>query len=179
LQGRSGLVPERRSSMCRRVGWALAVVLVGGLVAQAQEKSALPRGPAPRVVSVIEIRGDVLLYRDSMLADAGPPIPDDKEKPPAGARFVVGHPVYALGLKVAVKFPLATGTVYDTAGQKVSPDDVRKRLKAGDTVFVCPDGKMADAAYVKAFAKDVLLLAPPPPPLPPLLPGAPGKKDKP
>jgi hypothetical protein len=161
--------------MCRQWVFGLAVAICAGPAAVAQENPALPKGRAPRVVSVIEISGDVLVYRDSIAADPVP-IPAEKEKPPAGTQFVVEHPVYGLGLRVAVKFPLATGTVYDTAGKKVSPDDVRKRLKAGDTVLVCPDGRMADAQYLKAFAKDVLLLVPPPPPPAPPLPKLPEKK---
>src|SRR5690349_19975673 len=132
--------------MSRRLAIGLAVAWCSGALAAALESQAQPNRRVPRAAVLLEDNGDVLHYQDSILAD--PIMVPEKEKPPAGTQFLLGPPVYALGARVAVKFPLALGTVYDTAGKKVSADDVRKRLKPGDTVLVCPDGKMADAAYL-------------------------------
>jgi hypothetical protein len=122
------------------------------------------------VVTALSVDDDAILYSERMAF--GPMFPRDGEKPPAGHSFVADEGPIS-GVAVAVRFALARGAVYDMEGKKLSPADVRKRLRPGDVVVVSTDGERVDPAFLKVFAKDVLLLVPPAPGPGPALPKLP------
>lgn len=50
---------------------------------------------------------------------------------------------------------------YDVTGKLIGRTEVLKRLSAGGTVLVAGDSRMPDAAYLKAFKEDVIVLTGP------------------
>ena len=160
--------------MSRLVGVAVAVLVAAGNPARGDDK-AFPKGPPPRVVSVLKVdaQAGVIEYREPFPGLAlpekdGPVKPGDPAQPP------ITLPGF-----VTVKFPLKAGTVYDAAGKKVDPEVAAKRLAAGDIVLVSSDHQPVDPAYMKVFTKDVLILVHPAPGPGPALPRPnPEKKDR-
>jgi hypothetical protein len=157
---------------CMAAGLLAAVVATPG---GAQDKPKLPDGTPPRLVSVVEVKGDVVVYRDFYFA---PPIPQRTGQINA-KELVPSHPAGGPLFGCAVEFPLREGEVYDTEGNRVAAEAVRGRLAVGDTVLVSTSGKAVAPEYLRAFRKGTLVFVhPKPKPGPPLpkpgppLPGA-------
>src|SRR4051794_3302978 len=135
--------------MHHRIAIAFAASLAVATPLRAQDPQEPPKAPAPRVVAVISVTEEAILYRDHIFN--GPALgPNLGEKPPAGTQRVT-TPDYRPGIAVAVRFPLKDGAVYDVGGKRVAAADVRKRVKAGDVVAVSTDYKPVDPVYLKAF----------------------------
>jgi hypothetical protein len=144
-----------------------AGLLVAALAApgRADDKPKLPEGPPPRLASVLEVRGDVVVYRDysySLLIPKGAG-PFDPTKP------VPSYPATGVMYACSVEFSLKDGQVFDAAGNKLDAGTARKRLAVGDTVLVCLVGRKVDTAYLGVVKKETLVLVPALP-LPPALP---------
>ena len=151
----------------------LLIVVVGPL-ARAEDKSKIPEGSPPRLVSILELKGDVVVYRDFYFV---PPIPkkagqfDPKEPVPS-------HPSAGPAFACAVEFPLKSGAVFDAAGTRLTREAARKRFAVGDTVLVSTSGKKVDPAYLRVVKKETLILVHPVPPPGPPLPRDLPKEDK-
>jgi hypothetical protein len=152
---------------------ACVVVLVACGGPLRGDDKALPKGLPPRLAAVVKVdeKAGVVEYREPLFTAALPqkagPI---KEGDPAG-------PAAGSGVLVTIRFPLRDGTVYDTAGKKVAPADVVKRLSVGDVVLIAAGSEPVDPAYLKVVTKDVLILVPLPPGPGPALPKV-DKNDK-
>jgi hypothetical protein len=156
--------------------WLILGFLFAALmaVARAEDKPRLPEGPPPRLATVVEVKGDVVVYRDFYFA---PPVPK-KAGPLTLTELVPSHPSSGPWFTCAVEFPLKEGQVCDAAGKKLDAGAARKRLAAGDTVLVSLAGKEVDPAYLRVVKKETLVLIHPPSPLGPPLPKRVPKDDK-
>jgi hypothetical protein len=153
---------------------AIGVSARGDDTATPKNDTAMPKGAPPRIVSVIRVDASsgLIEYREFLPQQFPFPAKDGPIKP--GDPGEMPGPAY---IPLSIKFSLKTGAVYDTAGSKIGPEVVTKRLAAGHTVLVSADYKPVDPAYLKVFVKDVLILVHEfPPPAGPLL--KPGIKDK-
>jgi hypothetical protein len=150
------------------------VLLHFAALVQAEDKPKLPDGSPPRLVSIIEVKGDLVIYRDFCFT---PPIPKK-----AGAlnpkEPVPSHPSTGTMFACAVEFSLKEGEVFDAEGKKLNADTAKKRLGAGDTVLVSTTtGKKVDPIYLQVVKKETLVFVHPAPP-PGRLPKSPAKEDK-
>jgi hypothetical protein len=144
-------------------------------LAQAEDKPKLPEGSPPRLASVIEVKGDLVVYRDFYFT---PPIPKKagqfnlKEPVPS-------HPSGGPKFACAVEFPLKDGEVFDAEGKKLNADAAKKRLAVGDTVLVSTSGSKVDPVYLRVVKKETLVFVhPAPPPGPPLPKNDPPEENK-
>jgi hypothetical protein len=134
---------------------------------QGQEKPKLPEGTPPRLVTVVEIKGDLVVYRDfftigsSLMPKVVGQINPNKLTP--------ASPMFATSLPCAVEFSLKEGTVYDVKGNKLSAETARKQLGIGDTVLVSTTTKKVDPAYLRVVNQEALIFVHPQP-KPPTVP---------
>jgi len=120
---------------------------------RAEDKPKLPVGSPPRLVIVVEVKGDILIYRD--FASWPPELP----KVPASM------------LAYSVNFSFKEGTILDTEGKKLDAEAAKKRLLAGAVALVSTSGKKVDPAYLRILKKETLILVEPLPGPGPPLPG--------
>ena len=136
---------------------------------QSQEKPKLPEGTPPRLVTVVEIKGDVIVYRDFFDVGLGPS-PFPKEPGPIDTRKLTpARPTFGPTIPCAVEFSLKEGTVYDVKGNKLSAETIKKRLGIGDTVLVSTTTKTVDPAYLRVVNQEALIFVHPQP-KPPTVP---------
>jgi hypothetical protein len=121
-----------------------------------QEKQKLPEEPPPQLASVVEIKGDVIVYRDYY---SHGPIPKKGLVPPKA--LPPAYPSDGPLLAYAVEFSLKTGEVFDAEGKKVDAAAAKKRLEVGATVLISTSGKEVDPAYLRVFKKETLVLVHP------------------
>jgi hypothetical protein len=123
-------------------------------LAEAEDKPKLPDGYPPRLASVLEVKGDLVVYRDFYFM---PPIPkkpgqlNPKEPVPS-------HPSAGPMFACAVEFSLKDGEVFDADGKKLNADAAKKRLAVGDTVLVSTSGKKVDPVYLRVVKRETLVL---------------------
>jgi hypothetical protein len=144
--------------MCRVLSFAL--LLLPASTALGQEKPKLPEGTPPRLVTVVDIKGDVIVYRDFF--SVGPsPIP--KEPGPIDTKKLTpARPMFGPTIPCAVEFSFKEGTVYDVKGNKLSAETVKKRLGIGDTVLVSTTTKIVDPGYLRVVNREALIFVHPP-----------------
>jgi hypothetical protein len=144
-------------------------------LAPAQDNPKLPEGSPPRLASVIEVKGDLVVYRDYYF---GPRIPK-KAGPLNPKEPVPAHPSAGPLFACAIEFSLKDGEVFDAEGKKLNADAAKKRLAAGDTVLVSTSRSKVDPAYLRVVKKETLVFVhPAPPPGPPLPKMDPPKENK-
>ena len=147
-----------------------ALLLLPASTALGQENPRLPEGAPPRLVTVVEIKGDVVVYRDFFSVG---PLPVPKEPGPIDTKKLTpALPMSGPTLACAVEFSLKEGTVYDVKGNKLSAETAKKRLGIGDTVLVSTTTKTVDPAYLRVLNQEALIFVHPPakPVLAPTLP---------
>lgn len=151
----------------------LRIFLVSSLVpfvttaAQAQDKPALPVGLPPRIVSILRVEGDLVVYRDFLYVALMPKVPGRLRPGELAPALAAAGPA----IPCAVEFPLKEGEVYDAEGNRLEVQEARKRLAAGSLVLVSASGKKVDPAYLRIIDKAALILVPPLPPPGPRPPG--------
>lgn len=64
------------------------------------------------------------------------------------------------GRRIAGCFDSAPVSVYEVRGNRLSPELVARRVKAGDVVVVSEDGQMPERRYLQVFKEDVVVLVP-------------------
>jgi hypothetical protein len=147
-------------------------------VGQAEDKPKLPEGPPPRLVNVVEVKGDLVVYRDFYLMM--PLLPKKPGHSSAALlmwqlnrnELIPSHPLAGPSMGCAVEFSLKEGEVFDAEGNKLTGEAAKKRLAVGDIVLVSTYGRKVDSAYLRIVKKETLILVHPPP-RPPLAPPPP------
>jgi hypothetical protein len=147
--------------MHRVLPFALLLLLPPS-TALGQEKPKLPEGTPPRLVTVVDIKGDVIVYRDFF--SMGPGLsPFPKETGPIDTKKLTpARPMFGPTIPCAVEFSFKEGTVYDVKGNKLSAETVKKRLGIGDTVLVSTTTKTVDPGYLRVVNQEALIFVHPP-----------------
>jgi hypothetical protein len=149
--------------------WAVSAAL-----GAPEEKPKLPKEPPPRLATVIQVKEDVVVYRDFQVFPAIPKklepgqIKDkDTELIPADPFSLPPAPGFA------VDFSLKEGEILDGEGKKLDIQTAKKRIAVGDTVLVADAGRKIDPAYLRVIKKEAVILVHPAPKPGPPLPGVP------
>jgi hypothetical protein len=147
--------------------------LLGGLIltslatcGQAQDRHVVPEATPPRFVSVIEVKGEVVVYRDFLGLSVTPKAADRQDH----KGLIPANPYPGPMIACAVEFSLKDGEVYEAGGGRLDAEAVKRRLVVGATVLVSTSGKKVDPAYLRIVEKGSLILVPPVPPTGPPLP---------
>ena len=119
----------------RIVGTLLSFAFMGVLMspASAEEKTKLPKGPAPRFFTVTEIGKDNIKFTEIAIKE--------------GRQVIFDYVPTLMETKI-----------YDASGKKLTAEDCRKRVKVGTVVLVAADQKMPDPAYLAVLKDDVVVL---------------------
>lgn len=150
------------------------------LAAYDDPEPAAPTGPPPTVL-VGSVKGEEFLSR--VVQTVAVPV-TVTEKRQVGDQVVdVTITKYVTQTRmIEVKRDLKKATFGTAGGKKLSLEDVQKRLDKAKVVVMSSDGRAVDAAYLRVFDKEAIVIvapvvttgvAPPPPPPPP----PPPKKD--
>lgn len=157
--------------MIRACSATFFLCVLAAVNSPAQEQAKLPEGTPPRIASVVEVKGDVVVYRDFLsLGSSLTPKEKGKIDP---EKLTPAKPFPVPMIPCAVEFSLKDGAVFDVKGIKLSLEAAKKRLGIGDTVLVSTSGKKVDPSYVRIVKEDVLIFVHPRPAPATVLPPSP------
>lgn len=145
----------------------LATVAFVPLPADAKDQVRFPSGPQPTFVVVKAVDGDhvTVLQLSSVIV----PVSVSKQVFVNGAAQIVTETSYRQESRILErKIVLKTATFYNGGGQKLTPDEGRKNLKAGATLLLSENGQPVDSTYLRVIRAEALILVTPftPPPTP-------------
>lgn len=72
-----------------------------------------------------------------------------------GVQQKIVRPVYETRTR---EVPLESATIKEAAGKWIKPADLAKRLDVGTAVVVSADSQVIDSTYLKALAKDAIII---------------------
>jgi hypothetical protein len=153
----------------------MIAMLMCAFVAAADAEPA-PKSPPP-VILIASIKGDELVSRINQTVAVPFQVTEKVERNGTVEDVVVTK--YRIETRTTEqKRDLKKATITTAGGKKLTLEDARKRLEKAQPVVLSSDGNAVDAAYLKVFDKDAIVIvaplvrpnivAPPPPPPPPL-----------
>ena len=157
--------------MVRTNVWAVLALGIAATTAAAQEKTKISKGPPPEIVTVVamdeeqgvldlEYVGVVEMEKVRVKNTYTNRVKheDTVRDEVRTLEAIIDKPIYKPRvLKLKLKFT----EVFDPSGRKLDGEVVWKRLAVGATVVIPVDGMPVDSDYLRALAKDTLVLVSP------------------
>jgi len=155
----------------------LAMLMCVFVAAAADEPEPATKAPPPTIL-MASVKDDQLASRVTVTANKAVPVTRKVKVGDKEVDVTTYESVPELRT-VEVRHDLSKATFSTAGGKKLTVEDAKKRLTKAQPVVLSSDGKAVDAAYLKLFDKDALVIvmplpvakigiAPPPPPPPPL-----------
>jgi hypothetical protein len=141
---------------------AIALLTLSAADGPAQDATKLPTGPTPRLVVVGKLMPEqgLLTIREGKLV----PVVFQEKRAVVVGGMQVEQLVTVTRFQTVIeeKSIIIKGSEFQTAGgETLKADEAAKRMTPGSIVLMTSDGKPIDAAYLRVFKSDTLVIIPP------------------
>jgi hypothetical protein len=137
-------------------------ILLGALIAAdvpVEPAADAPKGQPPRILTA-SVKGEQLVSRQKVTVTV--PITVQEKIVVNGQEQVVTKTAYRTEERMQeLTWDLKKATISTAGGKKLDLDDLKKQLDKPRPIVFSSDGKAIDAAYLKLFDKDVIVIVAP------------------